>query len=183
MRKFRNITLGGIQHKIFNLVIITIVLMVAAYASVILYQSGELTGLVRDTSDSQKESINVISEQTMASVLDSELTQSTQMQAYIAEDYFGDAVSVINVVADYTGKLFDDPDNYPLRDVALPDMEKDGEISLQVLTEEGIDLSAPEVKSKLGLIGNLSELMSAVYADSNVDSCYVALPEISFPSP
>lgn len=167
----------SIRGKIFNLVLITIILMMAAYTAVIVYQSGKLTGIVRSASESQKESISSISEETMAAVLDANMIQSTQMEAYIAGDVFGDASRVVKIVADYTGKLLADPENYPSREVAPPDAAKDGEICLQVLTEEGVDISSPSVKDKLGLIGNLSDLMAAVYADANVDSCYVALPE------
>ena len=177
MDKIRKIMIGGIKRKIFNLVVITIILIMASYTAVIMYQSSQLTALVRDTNESQKQSITSISEKTMSAILDSNLTQSTQMQAYIAGDLFGDAVRVVNVIADYAGKLFADPDDYPLRNYALPDMAKDGEISVQVLTEEGVDLSDGTVSKKLGLIGNLSDLMTAVYADANVDSCYVALPD------
>ncbi|MBQ9557500.1 MAG: SpoIIE family protein phosphatase [Clostridia bacterium] len=177
MKKFKHITLGGIQQKIFNLVIITIILMMAVYTAVIMYQVSELTDLVSDVSDSQKRSITEISEQTMTAVLDTNLTQSTRMEAYIAEDVFGDAVRVVKVIADYTGKLFADPGAYPARAVSLPDKNKDGEISAQVLAEQGVNISDPAIKNKLGLIGNLSDLMTAVYADANVDSCYAALPD------
>ena len=177
MKKNRKIKIGGIKQKIFNLVIITIVLVMTAYTAVIMYQSKALTKLVKDTNESQKRSIASISESTMRSVLDSNLTQTTQMQAYMDGDIFGDAVRVVNIVADYAGKLFADPDNYPKREVAPPDRSKDGQISVQVLSEDGVDLSDPGISGKLGLIGNLSDLMAAVYADANVDSCYCALPD------
>ena len=177
MRKNKKPVKGSIKQKIFNLVIITIVLIMTSYTAVILYQSGKLTALVRDTNESQKQSITSTSEKTMSGIIDSNLTQTTQMQAYIAGDLFGDAVRVVKVVADYTGKLLAAPDDYPLRDVSLPDMSKDGEISVQVLTEEDVDLSDEVISKELGVIGNLSDLMTAVYADSNVDSCYVALPD------
>ena len=177
MRRFKYFTLGGIQQKVFNLVLITIALMVAAYTAVILYQSGSLTDLVEDTGKTQKDSITSISEQTMASVLGTNMTQSAQLEAYIAGDIFGDAVRVINVIADYTGNLFASPNSYPSRSVSLPDIAKDGQISVQVLTEEGVSLSDPSIKRKLALIGNLTDLMVPVYTDANVDSCYVALPE------
>ena len=177
MRKFGNITIGGIQQKIFNLVLITILLIMAAFAAVLLYQSGRLVKLSQETNDSQKQSITTISGDTMKAVLDASLTQSSRMQAYIAGDLFGDAIRVVNVVANYTGQLFATPEDYPPRQVYLPDMAEDGDISIQVLTEEGIDLTDPVIKSKLELIGNLSELMEALYADANVDSCYCALPE------
>ena len=177
MKKFKNITIGGIQQKIFNLVLITIILMMAAYAAVIFYQSGRLTTLVQNTNETQNESITSISEQTMAAVLDANVLQSIQMEAYIAEDLFDDTIKVVNTIADYTSKLFANPGDYPARAVEEPDINKDGEISLQVLKEEGIDLTDPTISSKLGLIGNLSELMLAVYADAKIDSCYCALPD------
>lgn len=177
MKKFKNIKIGGIQQKIFNLVLFTLILLMTAYTVVIIHQSGTLTGLVGETSKAQKESIADISERTMREVLDSNLTQNTQLEAYIAGELFGDAASMVKNVADYTGKLFADPAAYPARAVSLPDKAKDGQISVQLLTEEGVNLSKPAVAEKLGLIGNLTELMTAVYAEYNVDSCYVALPE------
>ena len=177
VKKTKKAVSGGIKQKILSLVVITIVLILTSYTAVVIYQSGELVKLVRDASESQKQSITSTSEKTMSDILDANLTETTQMQAYIAGDIFGDAVRVVKVVADYTGKLFADPDDYPTREYALPDMEKDGEISMQVLTEEGVDITDPAISSKLGLIGNLSDLMTAVYADANVDSCYVALPD------
>ena len=177
MKKFKNITIGGIQQKIINLVLITFILLVAAYTTVILYQSKRLTNLVSDVNASQRDSINDISNSTMTGVLDANLTQSTQMEAYIAEDLFTDAVKVVNIVADYTAKLFANPSDYPARDVEEPDKSKDGQISVQVLKEEGIDLNEPTIASKLNLIGNLSDLMMATFANANVDSCYCALPD------
>ncbi|MBR2590867.1 MAG: SpoIIE family protein phosphatase [Clostridia bacterium] len=176
MKKFKHITLGGIQNKVFNLVFVTIVLMIAVYTAVLVYQSGSLKTIVDDTNASQKESITKISEQAMDDILDNNLTQNTKLQADIAGDMFGDAERVVNIVADYTEKLFAAPQSFPSRKVSLPDKANDGKVSMQVLTEEGIDISDPAIQEQLGLIGNLSELMMAVYNNANVDSCYVALP-------
>ncbi|MBQ3431670.1 MAG: SpoIIE family protein phosphatase [Clostridia bacterium] len=177
MKKFKHITLGGIQNKVFNLVFVTIVLMIAVYTAVLVYQSRHLKEIVSETNTSQKASITRISEQTMGEILDNNLTQNTKLQAYIAGDLFGDAERVVNIVADYTEKLFAAPQAYPSRTVPLPDKAKDGKISMQVLSEEGVNLSDPAIQKKLGLIGNLSELMIAVYNNAHVDSCYVALPD------
>ena len=58
MKKFKNIMIGGIQQKVFNLVLVTqkvfnlvlvtLLLLMAAYTAVIIHQSGFLSGLVRD---------------------------------------------------------------------------------------------------------------------------------------
>ncbi|MBQ6381121.1 MAG: SpoIIE family protein phosphatase [Clostridia bacterium] len=176
MKKFKHITIGGIQNKIFNLVFVTIILMIAVFTVVLIYQSGNLSDIVKESNKSQKESITQVSEQTMGEILDTNMTQNAQLQAYIASDLFGDAERVVNIVADYTQKLFANPQAFPTRAVSLPDKAMDGKVSMQVLTEKGVDISDPAVAEELGLIGNLSELMMAVYNNAQVDSCYVALP-------
>ena len=177
MKKIKNIVIGGIQQKVFNLVLITIILMMAAYTVVVIYQYGHLSRLSAETNDMQKSSITTISQETMDAVLEADLTQSTELQAYIVSDYFGDAAGVVNILADYAGHLFSDPEAWASRDVSAPDQALDGEISAQLLTDEGVDISDPAVAQKLGLIGNMADMMTALYADANVDSCYVALPE------
>ena len=177
MKKFKNITIGGIQNKIFNLILVTVLLMMAVNIVVVIHQSGQLDGMMRDTSQAQKAAITETSEWTMAEILDANLTQTTQMEAGIAGALFGDAAHIVGVVADYTGKLFADPARYPAREVFLPDKAKDGQISVQLLTEAQVDPSDPAIAGKLGLLSNLTDLLCAVYADANVDSCYVALPE------
>ena len=79
MKKFKNITIGGIQQKIFNLVLVTLLLMMAAITVVIIHQSGRLTRLSAETNEAQKASISNISEWTMSEVIDANLTQSTQL--------------------------------------------------------------------------------------------------------
>ena len=176
MKKVRNIVIGGIQQKVFNLVLITVLLMMAAYTAVVIYQSGSLNRLMEETNEQQRQSISDISRGTMDSVLDASFTESTQMQAYIADSYFGGAENVVRMLGDYAGHLFADPEAYGLRAVSLPDKARDGEISAQLLTEEGVDLNDPRIRAELGLIGNMTDMMTALYRNANVDSCYVALP-------
>ena len=176
MKKVGNIVIGGIQQKIFNLVLVTVLLMMAAYTAVVIYQAGALGKLMEETNESQKQSISTISRGTMDSVLDASFTESTQMQAYIANSFFGEAESVVRMLADYTEHLYADPGAYGLRAVSLPDKAKDGEISAQLLTEEGVDLSDPQLRAELGLVGNLADMMIALYRNANVDSCYIGLP-------
>ena len=176
MKKVKNIVIGGIQQKIFNLVLITVLLMMAAYTAVVIYQAKNLGTLMNETTGQQKQSISRISRGTMDAVLDGSLTESTQMQAQLANGFFRDAESTVRMIADYAGRLVAEPEAYPLRAVALPDKDKDGEVSVQLLTEEGVDIGDPLIRAQLGLIGNLSDMMTALYRNANVDSCYIALP-------
>ena len=177
MKKYKHITFGGIQQKIFNLVLIMLVLIMAAYSVMIVYQMKNLTGLVSETNDKQKGAITAISQQTMDAVIAQTQTSRTQMQAYIANDMFSDTADTVGTLAEYTRMLFEAPEMYPAHKVALPNAALDGTASVQVLTEAGVDLNDDAVADKLGLIGNLSELMLSMYSNAQVDSCYVALPE------
>ena len=177
MKKFKNFVLGGIQQKIFNLVLIMIVLIMAAYSVVIVYQMNNLTGLVTDTNEKQKEGITAISQQIMDAVIAGSLSTQTRLQAYIADDLFSDTADTVGTLGEYTRMLFEAPEQYPARKVSLPDAALDGKASVQFLTAEGVDPSDPAVAEKLGLIGNLSDVMLSIYANAEVDSCYVALPE------
>ena len=85
MKKIRNIVLGGIQQKVFNLVLITIILVVAAYTAVIVYQVGYINTLVTDTNNQQKQSIIATSRETMDAVIQNSLSTDTKMEAMIAD--------------------------------------------------------------------------------------------------
>ncbi|MBQ6120227.1 MAG: SpoIIE family protein phosphatase [Clostridia bacterium] len=177
MRKLKHITLGGIQQKVFNLVLIMLILVMAAYSVVIVYQMNSIGGLVNETNDRQKTAITAISQGTMDQVIAGSLGNSTRMQAQIADDMFSDTADTVNTVADAARMLFEAPERYSTREVQGPDAALDGQASVQLLTSEGVDPGDPAVAEKLGLIGNLSETMLAVYRNAEVDSCYIALPE------
>lgn len=177
MKKFKYFVIGGIQSKIFNLVLIMLVLIMAVYSSIIVWQMKDLTALVTDTNEKQKDGITAISGQTMDAVIAGSLGTQTRLQAYIADDLFSDTADTVGTLGEYARILFADKDRYSAHEVPLPDAALDGVASVQLLTAQGVDISDPAVAEKLGLVGNLSELMLSLYKNAEVDSCYVALPE------
>lgn len=177
MKKYKNIAIGGIQQKIFNLVLIMILLVVAAYTVVIFYQVNHLNQLVTETNEKQKQSISDITRQTMDGVISSSLGRSTQMEARIADDMFENVAKVVRLTADFAEKLFETPENYNAFPVSLPDASADGTVSVQLLTADGVDPETPELAEKLELTGNISPLLSALYTNTDVSACYLALPD------
>lgn len=177
MKQFKHFTLGGIQQKIFNLVMIMLILVMAVFSVVIYHQMNSITALVADTNDRQKASITSTSEQTMGAVVSQTLSSSTQMQAWIADDMFSDTADAVSTIGDYTRMLFETPERYTAHEVKGPDASTDGTATVQMLTEEGVNLGDPALTEKLAMIGNLSEMLQSVYAHAEVDSCYIALPE------
>jgi len=177
MKKFKNFVLGGIQSKIFNLVIIFLLLTMAAYTVVILHQTNSLNTLVSESNERQKQSIVGISRQTMDAVISQTQSQSTQMEAMLADDMFKDLGSAVTMMADYAEKLFADPAAFPSHPYAAPDASTDGKITVQLLTEDHVDVTDPAVAGRLGLAANLSELMAALYRTAGINSCYIALTD------
>ena len=55
MRKNRHQMTGGIRQKIFSMLLITIVLIIAAYTAVFFFQSKKVEQLVNDTYETQKQ--------------------------------------------------------------------------------------------------------------------------------
>ena len=90
MRIFHGIKLGGLQQKIFNLMIIIILLLVGVYVGISRVMQKELTAVVEKAGVEQQASITAVSEATMEATLEASLTKTTALQAYIANDLFGD---------------------------------------------------------------------------------------------
>ena len=176
MQKLRNWKQGGIQQKTFNLVLFAILLVVAAYTAVIFWQVSQLRGLVAQTNVEQKQAITKTVESAMNERLTQDLGATTQMEAYIADEMFSDLTRAITMMADYTSKLYDNPGAYPERQVALPDASTDGQATVQLLTEGGVDVNDPAIAREIASVGNISDLLVALYMTSGIDSCYVALP-------
>ncbi|MBR3327161.1 MAG: cache domain-containing protein [Atopobiaceae bacterium] len=176
MRKFKNLVLGGVQQKMFNLVLYSIVLMIAAYTAIIFWQGSELRGLVDQTSVRQKEAITGTVERAMDELLTKNLGDTTQMEALLANDMFRDLTGAVTMMADYAERLYANPGSYPAREVALPDAATDGQTTVQLLTEAGVNPSDPAIARELALVGNMGDLLLSLYESSQVDSCYVALP-------
>lgn len=176
MKKFKNFVIGGIQQKVFNLVLYAIVLVVVAYTAVIAYQVSQLRSLVAQTSEQQRETITETVQKTMDERLTNNLGETTQMEAYIADDMFRDLTGAVTMMADYAQKLFANPGAYPAREVHVPDPATNGQTSVQLLTEEGVNTADPAVAEQLALVGNMSDLLAALFEGSHINSCYIALP-------
>lgn len=90
MKKLFGFKIGGLQQKIFNLVLVFLVAIIGVFGAVSAYQSRELTSVVNNASQKQQQAIEKVSGDTMHQVVDSSMTQNNAFQAYIADDMFSD---------------------------------------------------------------------------------------------
>ena len=85
MKKVRNLVIGGIENKVFNLILATVFLTAAAFMAGYLYQSSMLAKLSAETSSRQLESITEITGSVMDSVVEQSMDQLTEKEAEITD--------------------------------------------------------------------------------------------------
>jgi sigma-B regulation protein RsbU (phosphoserine phosphatase) len=163
--------IGGLQQKIFNLVLISILLLIGAYVAVTAWHSKNLANVVQEASGRQQDSIIMVSEQTMKSVVDSSMAKTTALQAYITDDLFADVKSDVLSLQSFATELFKHADSLPAARVAPPMNAQEGTACAQRVSEEGADPTESEL---LGIVANMSDFMISMYENSDkMSSCFI----------
>ncbi|MBQ6215002.1 MAG: SpoIIE family protein phosphatase [Oscillospiraceae bacterium] len=172
MKIIRGIKLGGIQNKLFNLILVFILILVGAYIGVSAYQQSNLSRIVQEAGAEQQEAITGVSEETMSAVLDSTMAKETALQAYIADELFAEVRTDVMTLQAFASGLFEHKEMFSPHPVPAPDAASDGIPMVQMLHEEGVD---PEASELAGLAGNMGDIMLAMYNNSDkLSSCFVA---------
>ena len=177
MKKIRNFVIGGIQNKIFNLVLGTTLLILGVYLALSLIQSAKLTDLIEDTNRQQRAEISQVSQETMSYMINDSLMRSTNLEAEIADSMFRSLKEDVEILAGEAGRAFDDPQTLPDSDVPLPDASSDGTVCAQLLWEEGADPGSDAALEERKIIGNLTDLMVSVCRNNErINACYIGTP-------
>ncbi|MBR5009762.1 MAG: SpoIIE family protein phosphatase, partial [Clostridia bacterium] len=172
MKTILGIKIGGLQQKIFNLVLLVIIAIIGAFIAVNTYQQNKLTQIVQSAGVEQQEAIEAISAQTMAAVLETSMSHTTALQAYIANDLFSEVKTDVLTLRTVAEQLFEHMDSVSPHPYHLPDAALDGIAAAQVQTENGVD---PASSRSLDLVANMSEMMLAMFRNSEkLSSCFVA---------
>ena len=171
IKKF-GLTLGGLQQKILNLVLIVILLIVGVFVAASLYLSADLTKVVQESAVKQRESMTSISGQTMQYMLNNSMMRNNIMEATIADGMFAEARGNVKTLQEYATYLYTHPDEFSDKPVYPPMKKNDGIPSVQLQHEAGID---PADDPNLGLAANMGELMLSLFQNSEViNSCFIA---------
>ena len=177
MRKFKNFVIGGIQSKVFNLILYTVFLLTAAFIALSIYQNNTLSQLVADSSQKQQEAIGEITGRVMDVVVDQSLERTNRTEAAIVDAMFTDEARRVLFLADYATKLFAHPEAYEPKPYSGPRAEDDGKWTAKVIYAPGVDPEDPAVKGKLGLVANMAEIMLSLCPSYEATSIYIGLPE------
>ena len=175
MRKWLGLTIGGLQQKILNLVLIFMLAMIGVFSAVSFYQSKKLSKTVKDARDKQQQAIETVSQDTMHQVINGTLVKTTALQAYIADDMFADLKSDVMTMQTLAQQLFSHKDTITPHPFSLPDASKNGQPTAQVLHEKGVDYKNSKY---LGVAAHMSESMIAMYKSSGkLSNCFIGLAD------
>ena len=175
MKKLFGITFGGLQHKILNLVLILILVQIAFFAGVTVYNSYHLSKVVGSARTEQQEAIAQVSGDTMKQVVDGSMTMTNSLQADTANQKFAEVEDNIKVLRALAQSLFEQRDTLEPAPFAPPDPEKDGILSAHVLFEEGVDYTQSEL---LPIAAHMSETLMAMWSHNDVvGGCYIGLSD------
>ena len=117
----------------------------------------------------------------MDSVVEKSMSRTTALQAYLADEMFNSLRIRVETLGDYAGKLFSDPDAHPRVACASPDPDANGQVIAQLVLADGVDPADPALADRIGLAGNMSDLMISLFGMSEqTNSCFIALPDGAF---
>lgn len=177
MKRFRNFVIGGIQSKVFNLILVTVILLTAAYVAVTARHSHMLSKLAAESAEEQQASIAQITTSVMDRVVTENLARANRSEARMADELFEAAANRVTFLADCATTLLAHPEDYEPRPYAGPDPKDDGTWTAKVIYAEGVPPKDPAIRRKMGLIANLFDTMIALCPAYGASTVYIALPE------
>ena len=88
MKKIRNLVIGGIENKVFNLILVTVLLTALAFMGGFLYQNKMLTDLSNESSRKQKDAIAETTGSIMDQVVTLSLNRNTETESMLVDEFF-----------------------------------------------------------------------------------------------
>ena len=180
MKKYRNITIGGIENKVFNLVLVTILLILAVLTVATILQSNHLTAQVEETSEKQRTAVTTEVNSVMDAVVRQTMDQLMVKEAENTDALFADIRNQVRILAAYAQTVLSSPESYPAHAWSLPDPANDGRTTAMVICAADVSLEDEKVRSRLDLAANLSDMMIDLHDVFGIDSIYIGFPERTF---
>lgn len=137
MKRVKNLAIGGIETKIFNLILITVLLITAIFLAVTLSHGKILSQLTEETGQKQRESITTTTGAVMDQVVEQSMARTLEMQSAASEEMFANLETRVQILVNVASRLFSTPSVVPL-EWREPDPSWNGGTVTQVLFAPGV---------------------------------------------
>ena len=177
MKRYKDFVIGGIENKIFNLILISLLLITVAYMAISMIHSRMLSNLVEESSQQQEESISETTNEVMDQLVKQTLTRANRMEAAVADEIFADVKDMLIFYGERAEYLFNHPNEYDPKPYSLPNPADDDKWVPKIMYADDTDPSDPSLVAKLGLISNMSDMMIDFCTSFGAANAYIATPE------
>ena len=165
----------SLGKKIFRAMIALVIGLLLVAGIIFSLTMNKTSGTLASSNRNLRETAGEESSAYMTEQSKSRMMELAENKAEIADDLFFEFERGVCVAASVAEQIYSHPEEYKPRSVPLPDPEKDGELTIQVLYSALTDPDDPEIREELALIGNVQDVLMAVNASqTNMASIYVA---------
>ena len=177
MKRYKDFVIGGIESKIFNLILISLLIITIAYMTISIAHSKMLSNLVEESSAKQEESITNTTNEVMDQQVKETLTRANRMEAGVADQIFAEMKDMLTFYGERAEYLFSHSDEFEPKPYSLPDPADDEKWVPKIMYADDTDPSDTALISKLGLISNMSDMMIDFCTSFGAANAYIATPE------
>ena len=167
----------GIQAKVLKLILFSLIILGSAFLAMSVFHSDMLSKLFSESSEKQEKAISEASDTIMDEVVTQNLERSNMMEVKIADEMFDSVRDRLTFLAEYAGDMVDHPWKYGSGSYSLPDPADDGKWTAKVIYADGTDPSNSALKSKLGLMSNMTDRLIELCTSYGAANVYIGLPE------
>ncbi len=174
-KTMQNKKIRPLRVKITWTIVVIVVLALLGVGVVFLVSTNRFSKTLLGSNRQMSQTSRDMSSSSMEELSRLRLQELAEDKAELADRMFYEFERAVRMAASAAEKLYDDPDAYPERDVAVPDAANDGKLTLQVLFATGVDPENEAIAKEVRLLGNLQELLYSINAnDESIASNYFA---------
>ena len=172
MLKLKN---RSLRTKMFIAIISVVVVMLICISAMFFFNMGRIADMLLDSNQEMSETSINMSSESIDDFSRIRLQELADDKAEIADNMFAVYEQAVCILASTAERLYADPDQYSAREVPLPEMEQDGQLSIQTLFAEDVDPNDYIIREELGLLGNIQDSLYVMNEKfESMASVYVA---------
>ena len=178
MKRFKNLVIGGIQNKIFNLILLTVLLIGVVSIPISNWHTGMLSRLTEETGIKQQESMSEITGSVIDQVIRTNMDRITERDSQLADQIFQNLKTQVTIMGEYAENLYSvgtSAENGAI--LSGPNAAEQGTLCAKLLMAEGADPEEEETSKTISLLSQMSDVMVKICRAYEASNCYIGTPE------
>ncbi|MCR4963024.1 MAG: cache domain-containing protein, partial [Firmicutes bacterium] len=165
----------SLEKKIQGAMVLLVIGMLLATGAIFALTIQNVSDTLASSNRSLSQTIGETSSAYLAEQSQTRLLELAGEKAEIADEIFAGFQRKVGIVASIAEQIYNNPQLYAAKTVALPDAKNDGKLTTQVLYSAAVDPADAKIAKELALIGNVQDVLMAVNASQDsMASIYVA---------